>query len=110
MVEVILKTAINYLVPLILGYLISRLATLKKKNKATDVALRTLLQNNLTNTYFVYDPRKQITDYQYRNWLNMFGSYKELGGNEYVDTLNEKMKEWTIVRTDILSTQNGKEL
>ena len=62
-----------------------------------------MLQNNLTNTYFVYSKKKQIPDYIYRNWLNMFKEYKELGGNEYVDTLAEKMETWEIVRTDILN-------
>ena len=110
MVEVILKTAINYLVPLLLGYLISRVATLKKKNKATDVALRTLLQNNLTNTYFVYDEHKAIPDYVYKNWLNMLHVYEDLGGNDYCHMLAKKMETWDIVQSDILSTQNGKEL
>ena len=103
MVEVIIKTAINYLVPIILGYLISRIGQMKKKDKATDVALRTLLQNNLTNTYFVYAEGKVIPDYVYKNWLNMLDVYENLDGDDYIHTLADKMKTWDIVHTDILS-------
>lgn len=110
MVETIIKTAINYLVPIILGFLISKIGTLKKKEKATDVALRTLLQNSLTNTYFVYADKKVIPDYMYKNWVNMLDIYEALDGDDYIHTLDSKMKTWDIVHTDILSTQNGKEL
>jgi len=102
MVEAILKTAINYLVPLLLGYLISRLSQLKKKNKSINIALRTLLQNNLTNTYFVYAEHKTIPDYVYKNWLNMLDVYERLDGDDYIHTLADKMKSWEIVHTDIL--------
>ena len=59
MTQEILMKIINYLVPLIMGYLISVVGSYRKKNKATNRALKIMLQNNLTNTYFVYSTKEQ---------------------------------------------------
>lgn len=109
MVSSILKTIINYLVPLILGYCISLIKNYKKKLKDKNendemfkVALMTMLQSDLTNTYFVYENLKEIPDYIYKNWLNLLAIYEKLGGNDYIHVLAEKMKVWNIKKTDIL--------
>lgn len=102
MTQEILMKIINYLIPLIMGYLISVVGSYRKKNKATNRALKIMLQNNLTNTYFVYSTKEQIPDYVYKNWINMLDEYEALDGDDYIHTLAEKMKSWKIVRTDIL--------
>lgn len=100
--EDIIVKIINYFIPLVLGYLISVVNNYRKKNKATNNALKIMLQNNLTNTYFVYSTKKKITDYVYRNWLNMLDEYEKLEGDDYIHNLADRMKNWEIVRTDIL--------
>ena len=99
--EIIIKI-INYLVPVILGYCLSMIGNYQKKNKATNRALKIILQNNLTNTYFVYSTKKKIPDYVYKNWINMLDEYEALDGDDYIHTLATKMQSWEIVRTDIL--------
>lgn len=101
--ETIVMKVINYLIPLVLGYCISVINNYKKKNKAITNAMKIMLQSNLTNTFFVYSTKKKITDYVYRNWLNMLDEYEKLEGDDYIHTLAEKMKDWEIVRTDILN-------
>ena len=66
------------------------------------MALRTLIQSQLTNTYFVYQSLKEIPDYVYQNWLNLYSIYQQLDGNEYCHTLQQKMSQWNIKKTDIL--------
>lgn len=92
----------NFIVTGLLGYAVATIKNYKKKNNATNKALKIMLQNNLTNTYFVYSAKKSIPDYVYRNWLNMLDEYENLEGDDYIHTLSEKMKSWEIVRTDIL--------
>ena len=99
--EIIIKI-INYLIPVILGYCLSVIGNYRKKNQATNRALKIMLQNNLTNTYFVYSTKKKIPDYVYKNWLNMLDEYEALDGDDYIHNLADKMKDWEIVRTDIL--------
>lgn len=102
MIQDVVMKVINYLVPIILGYCFSVISNYKKKNNATNNALKIMLQNNLTNTYFVYSSKKKITDYVYKNWLNMLDEYENLDGDDYIHILAERMKDWEIVRTDIL--------
>lgn len=102
MTQQIIDIVLKYIIPIILGYCISLLKNYKKKATATNSALKIMLQNNLTNTYFVYSSKKKIPDYIYKNWINMLDEYEKLEGNDYIHTLAEKMKNWEIVRTDIL--------
>ena len=109
MTEQIIKAVVSFIVTGVLGYLVAVVKNYKKKLKTKDeeeqllkVALMTMLQSNLTNTYFVYSTKKKIPDYVYRNWLNMLDEYEALEGDDYIHTLSKKMESWEIVRTDIL--------
>ena len=91
------------------GYLSAKVKEYRKKIKdkeanenVQNIALLTLLQSQLTNTYFVYNELKQIPDYVYKNWLNLLAVYEQLGGDDYVHTLAHKMESWEITKTDIL--------
>lgn len=109
MQHTIINTAITFVVSSILGYCVSVIKGYKKKIKeksknenVQNMALLTLLQSQLTNTYFVYSELKQIPDYMFRNWINLLKVYESLGGNDYVHTLEKKMQTWEIVKTDVL--------
>lgn len=107
MVEQILKIILGYIVPLILGFVIAKLTGMKKKNDSMKVAIMTMLQSNLTNTYFLYDEVKQIPDYMYKNFLNELKAYEGLNGDDYIHTIADRMKNWEIIRTDILHDNKG---
>lgn len=102
MIEQIIKSVISYVVPAIFGFLIAKVVNYRKRNDGLKEGLKTLLQCNISNAYFFYEPFKEMPDYIYRNTLNQFKAYKDLEGNDYVDSLMEKMKKWEITRTDIL--------
>ena len=102
MIEQILKSIISYLVPAVLGFLIAKVINYRKKNDSIQNGVKTLLQSNISNTYFLYEPFRKIPDYLYKNVKNEFKAYKQLDGNDYVDDLMYKMKQWEITRTDIL--------
>ena len=102
MVEQVIKTIIGYVLPLILGFLISQVRNYKKKNDGVKNGVMTMLQSNLTNTYYYYETTKKIPDYIYKNFLNELKAYEDLGGNDYVHILADHMKNWEITRTDIL--------
>lgn len=109
MFETVMKTIISLVVSGLFGYLIGRIKDYKRKLKENKeeadmlkVAMMTMLQSNLTNTYFAYEKMKEIPDYIYRNWLNSLAIYEKLGGDDYIHTIAEKMKKWDFVKTDIL--------
>lgn len=109
MIKEILRTIITFCLTTALGYCISSLKNYKERIKKTkdnekiqNQALLTLLQNSLTNTFFVYESMGEIPDYVYKNWLNLLKAYESLDGDDYIHTLAEKMAHWKIVKTDIL--------
>lgn len=110
MQETIMNTIITVIVSAIFGYLIGRIRDYKKKLQdkheesiMLKEALMTMLQSNLTNTFYVYDSKKKIPDYVYRNWNNSKDIYEKLGGNDYIHVLSEKMKKWEFTKTDVLN-------
>ena len=102
MIETIIKAIISYVVPAILGFLVAKVINYRKKGDSLKNGVMTMLQSNLTNTYYYYEPIKKIPDYIYKNFLNELKAYEDLDGNDYVHILAEHMKSWEITRTDIL--------
>lgn len=109
MEETIIKSIISVVISGVLGYLANLVRTYKKKlkeekekDKVIEKALMTMLQSNLTNTYYVYEKFEELPDYVYKNWLNELAVYESLGGDDYVHTLAERIKKWKITRSDIL--------
>ena len=109
MMSTVMNTIISLIVSALFGYLIGIIKSYRKKLKDNKEesemlkeALMTMLQSNLTNTFYVYDTKKKIPDYVYRNWNNSKEIYEKLGGNDYIHVLSEKMKHWDFTKTDIL--------
>lgn len=112
MEEIIMKvilTIVGFVITGLLGYFVAKVKDYKSKlhnkeneEKLLKTALMTMLQSNLTNTYYVYENLKVIPDYVYKNWLNMLKIYEQLGGNDYIHVLADKMKKWDFEKTDIL--------
>lgn len=107
--QLFFNTCITFLVSSVLGYCLNSIRNYKNKLKQKSEegellknALMTILQNNLTNTYFAYENLGEIPDYVLKNWLNSLKMYEELGGNDYCHTLKIKIEGWKIVKTDIL--------
>lgn len=105
----VLNTIITFVVSGILGYLVKTIKEYKSKldKKTTNEelqnkALMTLLKNDLTSTYFVYNQLKQIPDYVYQNFLDELEVYESLGGDGFIHNIAKKMESWEILKTDVL--------
>ena len=105
MFEQVIKSVIGYVIPAIIGFLVAWFINYRKKNDSLKTGVKILLQSNLTNTYFYYEPFKKIPDYVYRNFLNQLSAYEGLEGDDYIHTIAEHMKHWEITRTDILKDE-----
>ena len=98
MVETIINSVVSICVSGIIGFLLGQLKSIRAIKKA----LMILLQGHLTSTYFAYEHINKIPDYVYQGWLNELREYEALGGDDYIHTLADKMKNWDITKTDIL--------
>lgn len=109
MIQTIITTSISFIVSGLLGYCVSLIKNYKRQiiaNKENEqlqnVALRSLLKSQLTNTFFVYNETKSIPDYVYANFLSMLKVYESLGGNGFIHNIAKKMENWEIIKTDIM--------
>ena len=55
-----------------------------------------LLRDSITRLYFKYLPEKQVPAYGRKDMVNLFESYKRLGGNSYVKTVYEEFMDWPV--------------
>lgn len=109
MTQLFLNITITFVLSSVLGYCLNSMKNYKNKLERKEEegeilreALMTILQNNLTNTYYKYATLEEMPDYVYKNWLNSMKMYENLGGNDYCHTLKRKIENWKIVKTDIL--------
>lgn len=109
MTHTILNTIITFVISGLLGYSVSVIKNYKNKlrqktenENLQNIALQSLLRNQLTNTYFVYNELKKIPDYAYQNFLDMLQVYERLDGDGFIHTIAKKMENWDITKTDIM--------
>lgn len=93
MAETIIKQIISYIIPLILGYLISLIKSYKNKDKQQNEALKCLLRSNITSKYYIYSEMKQIPIYEKENINYMYEQYVKMNGNSYVQQIVEEINK-----------------
>ena len=98
----IISSIIIPIATFIIGKQHNRIIKFKERDDAQNEALMTILQSNLTNTYFAYSTLRKIPDYVYQKWINELIVYEKLGGNNYIHVLAKKMEQFEIIHTDIL--------
>lgn len=99
----ILQMIFNYIVPLVLGGIISFLSTKiknhNKKDKAIEEGLVALLRNELVRRYREYETKGEISILDKENMEDMFEQYERLGGN---GTVKQLMTEILGLKTKII--------
>ena len=102
---------ITFLIGALLSYLIKTIPK-KIKKETTDinnikVALRTILKNDLTNSGIVCLDIGYIWDFQLENWCDLMKSYEAFDGDGYIHTLDQKIKQLPVKKTDILQSKDN---
>ena len=97
-----INSIITYIITFLIGCFLTSLIGLIPKLKAYREAILMMLQHDLTNLAFVCIDLGYIMDYQLKSWSNMKRVYKLLGGNDYIDALDEKIKQLPVKATGIL--------
>ena len=109
MIEKIILTIITFLVSSLLGYSLGKIKELRnlikkkaEKEQAQNEALKCLLQNSLTNIYYVYNEVGELPDYALKNWVNLLKAYEELDGDDYVHELDIRIKKMKVKVTGVV--------
>ena len=58
---------------------------------------RCLLRSEIVRIYYRHHADRQFQEYEFKNMKQCYNAYKALGGNSFVDRIEEEMREWDIV-------------
>lgn len=59
---------------------------------------RCLLRSEMLKTYYKNNENKTIKQYEFENFIKLYEAYKSLGGNSFIDEVNEEVRHWKIIR------------
>ena len=92
MVEKIVLSFIGVLVSGLCGFLLGKL----KERLAEKEGIKSLLRENMTRTYYKYRKSKTMPFYEKESWYLEYESYKNLGGNSFIDDLKKEIDSFEI--------------
>lgn len=58
---------------------------------------RCLLRSEIVRLYYRNHDARQLREYEFRNMKQCYNAYKALGGNSFIDRIQEEMQEWDII-------------
>lgn len=58
-----------------------------------------MLRYDMNRIYYKYLPYKMILDADKKAFLQLYHDYKPMGGNSWIDSLYDEIKEWPIVQS-----------
>ena len=56
-----------------------------------------LLRSDMLSIYYHNRGRRVIRQYEYENFLLLYGAYKALKGNSFIDKIRKEVDEWEVV-------------
>ena len=93
-------TSVVALISEVIGLIVLLVTYYKKNKKLMDKiaeGTRCQLRSEMLRTYYHNRESRTIRQYEYENFVKLYESYKALGGNSFIDKINDEIKEWEIV-------------
>ena len=91
-IDILIKTY-AIILPIVLGYIIKLLQNQKKTREANSKGTMLLLRVQLIEYHTKYMALGEIPSYAYQNFVDMYATYHELGGNGMVTKMYEEIHE-----------------
>jgi hypothetical protein len=91
--ENIILYVLEFVIPILLGYIVWLLKEQHKERKNNSNGTMLLLRRNLMEDHEKYTALGKIPSYAYENFLDMYDAYHALGGNGMVTKMLEEIKE-----------------
>ena len=59
--------------------------------------MRCQLRSEMLRTYYHNKDDKKIRQYEYENFVYLYGAYKALKGNSFIDRIYKEIQTWEII-------------
>lgn len=56
------------------------------------------LRSEMLRIFYKHCEDEKIRQFEKENFLLLYGAYKKLGGNSFIDDVEKKVREWDVVR------------
>lgn len=67
------------------------------QEEAEHESVRSLLRSEIVRIYYANRERKALHSFEYENVVKLYGAYKKMGGNSFVDKIWEEIRAWKIL-------------
>ena len=59
--------------------------------------IKCLLRADMMHSYYKHREKDEIREYEKKNFVLEYQAYKALGGNSFIDDINEDVKKWEVL-------------
>lgn len=77
-----------------------QLEEIQQTSKMLKTSQLDLLRYDMNRLYYKYRPYKKMLDCDKKAFMKFYTDYHDAGGNTWIDTLYEEVKEWGIVHDE----------
>lgn len=60
-------------------------------------AQKCMLRSDMLHTYYKHRHEDRIRQYEKENFILEYKAYKALGGNSFIDDINEEVRSWEVI-------------
>lgn len=86
-------------ITVIVGAVVLLIKPIREKFLGTELTregLKCLLRAEMLHTYYRHKNEGQIRQYALENFIACYNAYKALGGNSFIDRIDEEVREWEV--------------
>lgn len=69
-----------------------------KKMDALTEGVKCLLRSDMLNIYYTHSESDTMRQYEFENFMFLYQAYKTLGGNSFIDRVQDEVKTWEVTR------------
>lgn len=91
--QVIINSILSTVMGALIGYFINKIKKLKSEESDLKDSVRSMLRSDITNYYYRAMERGYILRWEKENVSYLYGSYKNLDGNSYIDIIMVDIEE-----------------
>lgn len=91
--QVIINSILSTVTGALIGYFINKFKRLKSEESDLKDSVRSMLRSDITNYYYRAMERGFILRWEKENVSYLYGSYKNLDGNSYIDIIMVDIEE-----------------
>lgn len=91
--QVIINSILSTVIGALIGYFINKIKKLKSEESDLKDSVRSMLRSDITNYYYRAMERGYILRWEKENVSYLYGSYKNLDGNSYIDIIMVDIEE-----------------